>query len=199
MLICCDPEGRDRGVNKLERLWKGPLEVMEHVGRGRYRISAEKGETIVPIPIMRPFRDPVSGNRVPLHFYTYRRVMVDSENFIVENILRHRKQGRKVEWEVQFQRYPETEWHPMESLLHDANEDWQKYNAIISGNSLYKVVSWLPLKSPIRGPQQDPAIGGGCKRTIPIHSASASRVPHFPSANTVAGPIVCAHISVMAC
>ena len=34
-----------------------------------------------------------------------------------------------MEWEVKFQGYPETEWHPVESFLHDVNEDWQKYNA----------------------------------------------------------------------
>ena len=71
MLIRRDPKGRDRGMNNLERLWSGPFEVMERVGRGRYRISAEKGETIVTVSIMKPFRDPVCGNRVPLHFCTF--------------------------------------------------------------------------------------------------------------------------------
>ena len=81
-------------MNKLERLWKEPFQVMERVGRGRYRISAEKGETMVSVSIMKPFRDPVSGNRVPLPFYTDREEMVDSESFIVEKILSHRKNGR---------------------------------------------------------------------------------------------------------
>ena len=146
VLICRDPKGRDRGMNKLERLWNGPFEVMERVGRGRYRISAEKGETIVPVSIMKPFRDPVSGNRVPLHFYTDREEMVHSESFIVEKILPHRKRGKKVEWEVKFQGYPETEWHSVESFLHDVNEDWQKYNATRGLESTLQGGKWVTTK-----------------------------------------------------
>ena len=133
-------------MNKLERLWNGPFEVMERVGRGWYRISAEKGETIVSVSIMIPFRDPVSGDRVPPQFYTDREETVDSESFIVEKILRHRKRGKKVEWEVKFQGYPETEWHPLESFLHDVNEDRQKYNATHGLESTFQGDKWVTTK-----------------------------------------------------
>ena len=72
---------------------------------------------------------------------------MDSESFIVENILSHRKRGKKVEWEVKFQGYPETKWHPVESFLHDVNEDWQNYNATHGLKSTLQGGKWITTKT----------------------------------------------------
>ena len=117
---------------KLDRIWTGPAEVLERVGTGRYRVYTHKGEQILESVRLKPYQAPISGNQPPLHFYTDAEEMVESDRYIVEEILDHKPKGRGknrgTKWFVKYQGYEEPEWQDARAFLHDINEDWMAYN-----------------------------------------------------------------------
>ena len=129
VLIRVDKEHQDKHLEKLERLWKGPAEVLKRVGTGRYLVSTDRAEEVIPTIRMKPFLERLRGTKVPLHYYTEREEMVDSEKYILEKVLKHRVRKGKHEWLVKYRGYPEPEWQPVTSFLHDINSYWLAFNA----------------------------------------------------------------------
>ena len=124
-----DKEHKDKHLDKLERLWKDPAEVLNALGTGRYFVSTDRGEEIIPTLSMKPFLERLNGTKVPLHYYTEREGMVDSEKYILEKVLRHRERSGKHGWFIKSRGYRESEWQPVTSFSNDINSDWLAFNA----------------------------------------------------------------------
>ena len=70
------------------------------MGTGRYVVSTGRCEEIIPVIRMKPFLVRLDGTKVPLHYYTEREGMLDSESYILENVLKHRERKGRHEWLV---------------------------------------------------------------------------------------------------
>ena len=119
-------------TTKLDRIWMGPAEVLERVGTGRYRVYTHRGEQVLESVGLKPYQAPISGNQQPLHFFMDAEEMVESDRYIVEEILDHKPKGRGknrgTKWLVKYQRYEQPEWQDARAFPHDNNEDWMPYN-----------------------------------------------------------------------
>ena len=49
----------DRDYTQLDRVWKGPAEILQRVGVGRYKVATEKGEKILHTVDLKPCLDPL--------------------------------------------------------------------------------------------------------------------------------------------
>ena len=72
-------QGADRQSTKLDRVWKGPHEVQQRVGSGRYRVITEEGvEQVFHTVDLEPYIGPLDRYSPPLHYYTDVSYAVDS-------------------------------------------------------------------------------------------------------------------------
>ena len=117
---------------KLDRLWQGPAEVLARLSESTYRVNYNGLEQVLPVDRLKsyvPYRD---GTRAPLHYFSEREGLVESEDYIVDRVLKHETRGsganRKLWWYVKYRGYPQPEWQPATSFLHDIQEEWLKYN-----------------------------------------------------------------------
>ena len=108
------PQTSNLKTSEVDRMWTGPSEVLGRVGTGRYRLYTHKGEQILESVRLEPHYPPISGNQPPLHFYTNAEEMVESDRYIVEQILDHKQKGRGsnrgTKWLVKYEEYNEPEW-----------------------------------------------------------------------------------------
>ena len=75
-------QGVDKQSKKLDRVWKGPAEILARVGVGGYRVATENGEKVLHTRDLKPCLDPLSlPGKPPLHYYT------DVEGVIEDNAL----------------------------------------------------------------------------------------------------------------
>ena len=62
----------------------------------------------------------------PLHHYTDQDFLVESDKYVIEDIVSHTTVGRRrrkhIEWEVKYRGYPETEFQPASTFMHDIND-----------------------------------------------------------------------------
>ena len=81
-----------------------------------------------------PHTEPGDGEHAaPLHYYTDQEFLVETDKYVVEKVLDHKpkratSRGKK-KWLVKYKGYPDPEWQPASSFMHDINEDWLAYNA----------------------------------------------------------------------
>ena len=121
--------------SKLNRVWEGPGEILERRGRSQYRVATSRGEVILDGMQLKPYLPPhdLNGKEPPLHYYTDSEFLVDSEKYIIEDIVGHTKVGRgknrHIQWEVKYKGFPDTEFQPASAFMRDINETWTKYNA----------------------------------------------------------------------
>ena len=132
-------KGHTKDTNcKLYRVWTGPGEILARIGRNHYTVATDKGE--INLDTMRlklyipPHTAPGDGEHAaPLHHYTDQEFLVETDKYRVEKILDHKlKQAtsrEKTKWLVEYKGYPDPEWQPASSLMHDIDEDWLAYNA----------------------------------------------------------------------
>ena len=66
-------KGMDRDYTKLDRDWKGPAEILQRVGVGRYKVATEKGEKILHTVDLKPCLDPLDQLPPPLSLVHVRR------------------------------------------------------------------------------------------------------------------------------
>ena len=123
---------RSRKVtDKLYRVWEGPGEVMQRLGSNTYLIATERGELALDSMRLKPYLAPEEGNP-PLHYYTDQEFLVESDKYVIEDIISHRPVGRgprkRIEWEVKYRGYPDTEFQPASAFMHDINDIWRDYN-----------------------------------------------------------------------
>ena len=117
---------------KLDRLWQGPAEVLQHLSWSTYRVNYNGLKQVLPVDRLKPdvpYRD---GAKAPLHYFSEREGLVETEHYIVDTVLKHGMRGsgtnRKLRWRVKYRGYPEPEWQPATSFLHDIQEEWLRYN-----------------------------------------------------------------------
>ena len=69
----------------------------------------------------------------PLHYYSDQEFLVETDKYVVEKVLDHKPKRatsrEKKNWLVKYKGYPDPEWLPARSFMHDINEDWLAYNA----------------------------------------------------------------------
>ena len=68
-----------------------------------------------------------------LHYYTHQEFLVETDKYVVEKVLDHKPKRAtsraEKKWLVKEEGYPDPEWQPASSFMHDINEDWLAYNA----------------------------------------------------------------------
>ena len=65
---------------------------------------------------------------MPLHYYTDREGLIETDDYVVERVLEDRVVRGKRQWRVKFRVFPEPEWHYAGSFLHNINDAWARYN-----------------------------------------------------------------------
>ena len=123
---------KNSNKRKLDRLWQGPGEVLGRVGTNQYLVATEKGEVVLNSMRIEPYIPPSSGEQVPLHYYTEQEFLVETDQYIVEDIRGHKTSGRgknkEILWEVKYRGFPETEWQPPSAFMNNVTDVWLKYN-----------------------------------------------------------------------
>ena len=68
----------------------------------------------------------------PLHYYTDQGFLIETDTYVLEKALDHKPKRatskQPKQWLVKYKGYPEPEWQPASSFLHDINDDWLAYN-----------------------------------------------------------------------
>ena len=65
---------------------------------------------------------------MPLHYYTDREGLIETDDYVVEGVLEDRVVRGKRQWRVQFRGFPEPEWHYAGSCMHNTNDTCARYN-----------------------------------------------------------------------
>ena len=117
---------------KLDHLWQGPADVLQRLSESTYRVKYNGLEQVLPVDRLKPYVPYRDGAEAPLHYLSEREGLVEMEDYIVDRVLKHEMRGsgtnRKLWWGVKYRGYPEPEWQPATSFLHDIQEEWLKYN-----------------------------------------------------------------------
>ena len=66
--------------------------------------------------------------KVPLHHYTDREGLIETNDSEVERVLEDPVVRGKRQWRVKFRGFLEPEWHYAGSFMHDINKTWARYN-----------------------------------------------------------------------
>ena len=96
-----------------------PVTYLENI-RGREEIFTSRQ--------LKPYVPYKDDKKVPLHYYTDREGLIETDNYVVERVLEDRVVGGKRQWRVKFQGFPEPESHYAGSFLHNINDTWARYN-----------------------------------------------------------------------
>ena len=113
---------------KLERVWQGPCEVLRRISPGTYCVNIRGREEIFTSRRLKPYVPYKDDKKVPLHYYTDREGLIETDDYVVERVLEDRVVRGKRQWRVKFQGFPEPEWHYAGSFLHNINHTWARYN-----------------------------------------------------------------------
>ena len=131
-------KGHQKDTNsKLQRVWTGPGEILARQGRNQYTVATERGE-VVPdsmriVPYIPPHTEQGEDTQTPpLHYYTDQGFLIETDTYVLEKVLDHKPKGttskQPKQWLVKCKGYPEPEWQPANSFLHNINDDWLAYN-----------------------------------------------------------------------
>ena len=122
---------KNSNKRKLDRLWQGPGEVLGRVGTNQYLVVTEKGEVVLDSMRIKPYIPPSPDEQAPLHYYTEQEFLVETDQYIVEDIRGHKTSGRgknkEILWEVKYRGFPETEWQPASAFMNNVTDVWLKY------------------------------------------------------------------------
>ena len=126
------PDGKDKGMSvdsKLDILWTGPCEVLQHKHQGRYLIShPHTGEADVYIDRLRPYIPPLEGDSIPLHYHAPAHIPSERDDrWVIKKILGHKKSGNKLMWKVLWEAGDVT-WEKASQFMHGIQSDWAAYN-----------------------------------------------------------------------
>ena len=125
-------QSKDNG--KLDRLWVGPAEILQHLSAGRYRVAGPAGEQDIETYRLKPYVPPLTHAAPPLHYYCNRESLVDCDKYVVEYIDKHRVKkntGRDkrtrpeiLQWRVKYKGFPKPEWREASDFVYDLNDVW---------------------------------------------------------------------------
>ena len=65
---------------------------------------------------------------MPLHYYTDREGLIETDDYVVESVSEDRVVRGKRQWRVEFRGFPEPQWHYAGSFLHNIIDTWAWYN-----------------------------------------------------------------------
>ena len=132
-------KGHQKDTNsKLQRVWTGPGEILARQGRNQYTVATERGEVVLDSMRIKPYIPPHTEQgedtqTPPLHYYTDQDFLIETDTYVLEKVLHHKPKRatskQPKQWLVKYKGYPEPEWQPASSFLHDINDDWLAYNA----------------------------------------------------------------------
>ena len=94
---------------KLKRVWQGPSEVLRRISPGTYRVNIRAREDIFTSRRLKPYVPYKDDNKVPLHYYTDREGLIETDDYVVERVLEDRVVGGKRQWRVKFRGFPKPE------------------------------------------------------------------------------------------
>ena len=109
---------------KLERVWQCPCEVLRRISPGTYRVNIRGGEEIFTSRRLKPSVSYKDDKKVPLHYYTDRKGLIETDDYAVERFLKDRVVRGKRQWRVKFWGFPEPEWHYAGSFMRNINDTW---------------------------------------------------------------------------
>ena len=78
---------------KLDRLWQGPAEVLARLSESTYRVNYNGLEQVLPVDRLTPYVPYRDGTRAPLHYFSEREGLLETEDFIVDRVLKHETRG----------------------------------------------------------------------------------------------------------
>jgi hypothetical protein len=114
---------------KLSPLWMGPCQVLKGLEKSTYLVSTPHGEEVLHSDSFKPYLGPLDGVAVPFAYYRPDRPLdQDSDDFVVDKILRHEKKGGTFRWLVQWKGFPDPTWETAKSFVGDVQIDWWRYN-----------------------------------------------------------------------
>jgi hypothetical protein len=112
---------------KLEPLWQGPCEILEHVEKGRYRVALPEGPEDLHTSSLKPYLHALNGAQIPLRYFRPRMAPEAAPTTVVDQILRHRLRAGKLQWLVLWKDGSQT-WEFARSFVGDVEQDWLAYN-----------------------------------------------------------------------
>ena len=98
----CNPVVKTPVHGKLERVWQGPCEVLRRISPGTYRVNIRGREEIFTSRRLKPYVPYKDDKKVPLHYYTDREGLTETDNYVVERVLEDRVVRGKRQWRVKF-------------------------------------------------------------------------------------------------
>ena len=113
---------------KLERVSQGPCEVLSRISAGTYRVNIRKREEIFISRQLKPYVPYKDNKKVPLHYYTDREGLIETDDYVVKRVLEDRVVRGKRQWRVKFLGFSEPECHYAGCFLHNINDTWAQYN-----------------------------------------------------------------------
>ena len=102
--------------------------MLRRISPGTYRVNIRGREEICTSWRLRPYVPYKDGNKVPLHYYTDREGLIETDDYMVERVLEDRVVRGKPQWRVKFWGLPEPEWHYAGSFLHNINDTVARVN-----------------------------------------------------------------------
>ena len=65
---------------------------------------------------------------MPLHYYTDRAGLIETNNYVVQRFSKDRVVRGKRQWRVKFRGFCEAQWHYAGYFMHNINDTWARYN-----------------------------------------------------------------------
>ena len=113
----CNPIAEPPVHGNLERVWQGPCEVLRRISPGSYPVNIRGREGTFSSRRLKPYVPYKDDKKVPLHCYTARGGLIETNDYVVERVLEDRVVRGKRQWRVKFRGFPEHEWHYACSLI----------------------------------------------------------------------------------
>ena len=112
---------------KLQPLWYGPCEILEHIMAGKYRVRTPLGEELLHYDSFKPYLVSLDGTSIPFLYYRPPTTTTRADSYTVDKISRHRLRNGKLEWLVHWRGFAKPTWEPVTSFVGDVQNDWLKY------------------------------------------------------------------------
>ena len=113
-------------------LFEQETEILARQGRNQYTVATERGEVVLDSIRIKPYIPPHTEQgedtqTPPLHYYTHQDFLIETDTYVLEKVLDHEPKRatskQPKQWLVKYKGYPEPEWQPASSFLHDINDD----------------------------------------------------------------------------
>ena len=95
----------------------------------RYTVATADGDEDVHVGRLKPFFPDMKGKVLPYHYFRSRRERESqSDKWIVDEILDHRRHKGVLQWKVKWKGFDKPTWQPAKDFVGDIQSDWMEYN-----------------------------------------------------------------------